>query len=450
VKKWRCKICGYIHEGESAPEICPVCGAGPEDFIVLKDILKSSDKVQIKKLIIIGNGAAGIEAARTIRSHASDVDILVLSEESYSFYSRIHLSTFIGDESQIKDITIFPENWYNEQNISVKLNTKITELDYQKKEIRDERGKKYRYDKLILACGASPFFPPLPGLNKKNIFALRNIEDALRIRKAVESCQSAAVIGGGILGIEAAASLNKLGIKTTIIEIAEHLLSLQLDAAAGTVLQRNLEDRGLAIRCGTKIEKVWGDHEVNSLLLDTGEKITANLILVSTGIRPNTDLAVKAGIRTKRGILVDENMRTSQPDIFAAGDVAEYNGNLFGIWPAAVDQGIIAGKNALGISSTYKSTTPLHILKVAGIELTAVGQKSVVQSEDKEIIHQDAKHYQYVKLIHNSHILKGAIVLGIGGIGFRLEKLIKSKSSIEHMLYELEKSNWDILKKKKK
>ncbi len=449
MKKWRCEICGYIHEGDVPPDICPVCGADTDEFKVIEDILKSSGKAGISRIVIIGNGAAGVEAARTIRAQDNAVEIIIFSEESYPFYSRIHLSTFIADESQIGDSTIFPENWYVEQNITVKLETKITDLNVRKKQIVDEKGEKYSYDKLILACGAAPFLPPIQGRDKKGLFTLRNIKDALKIRNAAKLSEVAVVMGGGILGIEAASSLNKLGINTTIIEIADHLMPLQLDATAASVLQKILKQRGLTIKCGNKVEKIIGNSVVTGILLDNGENIAATFVLLSTGIRPNIDLAQKAGILIKRGILVDENMQTSQPDIFAAGDVAEYNGILFGIWPAAVDQGIIAGFNALGISKSYSANKPLHILKVAGIEMTAVGQKSKVDPQDEEIIHLDEKNFQYVKLIHNSHVLLGALVLGVSGIGFRLEKLIKKQTPIEHMLMDLEKSNWDVFRKKK-
>jgi len=447
--KWRCKICGYIHEGDAPPELCPVCGAGEDEFKIMEDLLKSSNRAEIGRIVIIGNGAAGIEAARTIREQNGSVEILILGEESYPFYSRIHLSTFIGDASQIRDITIFPEKWYDEQNITVRLETKIIDINTQKKQIIDEKGRIYSYDKLILACGAFPFLPPIAGVGKKGVFTLRNIKDALQIRSAVKSCKVAAVIGGGILGIEAASSLNKLGINTTIIEITDHLMHQQLDAAAASLLQKILEQRGLSIRCPNKVEKLLGRRELTGILLDNEETIAATFALFSTGIRPQIDIAKKAGLQTNQGILVNENMQTSQADIFAAGDVAEYDDSLLGIWPAAVDQGIIAGLNALGISSKYSATAPLHILKVAGIEMTAVGQKSRIDPKDKEIVHLDDMNFQYVKLIHNSQILKGAVVLGIRGIGFRLERLIKKQTPIDHLLKDLEKFNWEILKKKK-
>jgi NAD(P)H-nitrite reductase large subunit len=449
LKKWRCKICGYIHEGDTPPGVCPVCGADPTEFKILDDILKSPGRVGVDKIVIIGNGAAGVEAARTIRAHSSTAEILILAEESYPFYSRIHLSTFIADESQIEDITIFPEKWYDEQRIKVKLETRITNLNIEIKEVIDEKGEAYKYDKLILACGASPFLPPTQGMDNKGLLTLRNIKDALKIREVVKSCKVATVIGGGILGIEAASSLNKLGIKTTIIEIADHLMPQQLDASAASVLKQILEQRNLNIRCGDKVEKFIGNGKLTGILLANGDSIVTNLALISTGIQPNIEIANLAGIHTNRGILVNEYMQTNLSDIFAAGDIAEYKGKLFGIWPAAVDQGIIAGTNALAISEKYFINPPLHILKVAGIEMTAVGQKTKIDPSDEELIHLDETNFQYVKLIHNSKILKGALVLGVTGIGFRLEKLIKKQSPIEHMLLDLQKFNWEILKKKK-
>jgi len=447
MKKWRCRICGYIHSGDFPPDICPVCGGTADDFKIMEEFYQQTSKSEIRRIIIIGNGAAGMETARTIRSQNDAVEILILTEESFPFYSRIHLSTFIGDESRVEDITIFPKQWYEEQNISVKLERKITAISPHQKLVTDHTGQEYHYEKLILATGASPFLPDVPGVNKIGVLVLRHLKHALKIREAVKTCRRAVVIGGGILGIEAASSLNKLGIHTTIVEMADHLMPLQLNAKAAEVLQKILQDRGLTILCKTRVTELKGNNELSSVNLDNGKSFSADLALFSTGIKPNITLAKEAGIKTKRGIWVNDKMETSVPHVYAAGDVAECNDALYGIWPAAVDQGIIAGTNALGISQNYSGNMPLHVLKVAGLEMTAVGQKSKVQANDQVIEHLDHKQSQYIALIHNSQILKGAVVLGVAGIGFRLEKLIKKQASIAPILSELEKANWDILKK---
>ena len=357
------------------------------------------------------------------------------------------MSTFIGDESRLEDITIFPEDWYEEQNISVRLKTKITAIKPYQNLVIDHTGQEFTYEKLIIATGASPFLPDLPGEKNNGVFALRNLNDALAIREAIQSKRKAVIIGGGILGIEAASSLNKSGISTTIVEMADHLMPQQLDAAAADILQKILQERGVKILCNARVKALEGNRSLSSLILDNGERLPADMVLFSTGISPNITLAKQASIQTNRGIKVNDKMETSSPNIFAAGDVTEHINTLHGIWPAAVDQGIVAGANALGLSQNYAGNMPLHILKVAGIEMTALGQKYKRQDKDQEILHLNPEKSQYVKLLHNNQILKGAIVLGVPGIGFRLEKLIKKQAPIMPVLSDLHQANWDVIKK---
>jgi NAD(P)H-nitrite reductase large subunit/rubredoxin len=450
MKKWRCRICGYIHEGDSPPETCPVCAAPAEDFVPMEDIFSRPRKSNSSKnFIIVGAGAAGIEAAKTIRSHNETAKILLFSEEPYNFYSRIHLSTFIADNTEIENLTIHPKSWYADQHIEFKPGIRIMEVQPKNYMIRDHQNKEYEYDRLIITTGATPLLPPLKGIEKQGIYSLRNLDDALMIRKALPDKKSVAVVGGGILGIEAASGFNRLGKETHIIEIMPYLMSHQLDKAGAQVLEEILIQRGLKIHCPQKVVEFAGDGRVEAVVLASGEKIPTDTAIISTGVLPNISWLKASDIRTNRGIIVNEYMETNFKDIYAAGDVAEFQDQFYGIWPAAVDQGIIAGLNAVGIKTEYTGTTPLHILKVAGLEMTSVGQKKPILPEDREIIHRYEKPLSYARLIHDNTILKGSITLGIPGIGFRLERLIKNKVSLTPYLSELKQGNWDVLKKKK-
>ncbi len=446
--KWRCKICGYIHEGDTPPNMCPVCGAGPEDFKLLEHTQEQQSKLAITRIIIIGNGAAGMEAARTIREHNKSVEILIFTEESYHFYSRIHLSKFIGKQSKENDIQIYPASWYDEQRITVFLDTPVILISPQDNEIRDSRESTYKYNKLIIATGASAFIPPIEGSSLKGIFSLRNLTDAIKIREKAQNCHSAIIVGGGILGIEAASSLKSIGLSVSIIETAHHLMLQQLDQDASMLLQSILEDKGINFYLNHRVVKFLGVDHLKSAVLDTGKEIKADLALISTGISPNVSLARDADINVNRGIIVNDHLQTNFPNIYAAGDVSEFQGTIMGIWPSAVDQGIVAAKNALGIKTKYTGTVPLHILKVSGLELTTIGQKYKKKSTDKEIKYINKQKRQYLKLIYNRNIILGIIILGIAGIGFGLEKLIKNKTPIKEIMPHLEKGNWDIVKKK--
>lgn len=448
--KWRCKICGYIHEGDAPPNMCPVCGAGPEDFKLLEHIQIRRSKLAIARIIIIGNGAAGVEAARTIRAHNKSVEILIFTEESYHLYSRIHLSTFIGNQSKENDIQIYPASWYDEQRIKVYLDTPIISISPQDNEIRDSRKSTYKYSKLIIATGASPFIPPIEGSSLKGVFSLRNLTDAIKIREKAKNCHNAVIVGGGILGIEAASSLTSIGLSVSIIERAHHLMLQQLDQEASMLLQSILEDKGINFYLNHRVAKFRGVDHLESAVLDTGKEIKADLALISTGISPNVSLAQNADINVNRGIIVNEHLQTNFPNIYAAGDVSEFQGTIMGIWPSAVDQGIVAAKNALGIKTKYTGTVPLHILKVSGLELTTIGQKYKINSTDKEIKYVSKQKGQYLKLIYNREIILGIILLGVAGVGFRLEKLIKNKIPITEIIPHLKKGNWDMVKKKMK
>lgn len=430
--------------------MCPVCGAGAEDFKEHQALFSNFSKKPPSRVIIVGNGAAGMEAARILREKYDPLHITIFTRESFHFYSRIHLSTFIGKNSTPDKIQIFPARWYEEQRISVNLDTTVTTLEPGKKQLTDNRGNRHTFDRLILATGASPFIPPVSGVESDGIFTLRNMQDALTIRTYAEKRHTAVVVGGGILGIEAANSLNRLGLEVTIVELTNHLLPQQMDRKGAAVLLSILEKRGIKVRLSTTVQSFLGKPGVNTVELSDGTHLPAEMVLLSTGIKPDTRLAQEAGINVNQGIIVNDRMETSARDIYAAGDVAEFKGQMWGIWPAAVDQGIVAGMAALGLPVSYHGTTPLHILKVSGIELTAVGQKYIRPPHEEEIIHLNPHGESYLKLIHNSHTLLGAVVLGIPGIGFRLERLIKNRTPIGGILNGLREGRWEVLKQKNK
>jgi nitrite reductase (NADH) large subunit len=448
MKKWRCRICGYIHEGDTPPDYCPICGAKSDEFDAQDEGKKNKSEENLRRIIIIGNGVAGIEAARTIREYNKKVEILIFSEEPYHFYSRIHLSTLLAENSRLGSIQIYDSSWYQEQQIIVYLNNALKSIFPLENKIQDTQGKLYRYDKLIIATGALPFVPPITGINLAGIFTLRNFDQAQQIYTYAKQSQTAIVLGGGILGIEVASSLNKLGLEVSIVEKSDHLMPQQLDIQGGNILKSILESRGIRCYLSVTIKKFTGNHKLHTVHLSNGEIIQTDLAILTAGISPNVKTAQDAKIELNKGILVNEYLQTNFKHIYAAGDVAEFQETIAGIWPAAVDQGIIAAKNALGLKVSYQGSTPLHILKVAGIELTTIGQKYKNKSTDKEIIHFDNQDRKYVKLIHNGKILLGAVVLDVSGIGFHLENLIKNKSSIVGKIFYLERGDWSILKKK--
>ena len=215
------------------------------------------------------------------------------------------MSTFIGDNTSPEDILIYPPSWYADQNIRVFLKTPVLEINPDKNYILDWAGNKYEYDKLIIASGVRPFVPPLNGVEKSGIFTLRNLNDALEIRKFMQQCTDAVIIGGGILGIEAASSLNRNGINVTIVELKNQIMPRQIDKEGSLALQKILEKRGIRFRTSARVQEFKGHPHLNSIVLNNNEEILSQMAIISAGISPNIELAGNAGIRINKGIIVN-------------------------------------------------------------------------------------------------------------------------------------------------
>ncbi len=428
--------------------MCPVCGAEAEYFKELESFFEETSPGTERTVIIIGNGAAGVEAARAIRDRNRKIRIIIFAREKHPFYSRIHLSSFIAEDSLPAQIEIFPPSWYIENDIMVKAGLTVRRIMPDRHCVIDDGGNEHAYDRLIIATGAKPFRPAVEGLGKEGVFTLRNLDDALKIRSWARKSRSAVVLGGGILGVEAASSLLRMGLDVTVVELGDHFLPLQLDRAGGKVLQSILEKRGMRFFLNSTIKRFTGRKTLDAVELNNSRTLPADMAIISVGIIPDITLAQEAGIQVNKGILVNSRMETSVGDIYAAGDVAEFDGSVSGIWPAAVEQGTTAGLSAADVNTDYKGTLPVHILKVSGIDLTTVGKRYSGSPEQEEIVLSDPENGTYVKLVHNKQYLLGAITLGVRGIGFRLEKIIRQCQNISHILPELEKGNWGVLRKK--
>ncbi len=447
MKKWRCIVCGYIHEGDEPPEECPICGVGPEEFeLVEEEEEVTLDSPEVQKVIILGNGAAGMEAARTLRELRPTVQIQVFSDEPFRFYSRIHLSQFIGGDFPEERLYVHPMEWLEEHRILFYPENPVIRVFPEDHRVRDAAGAEHTYDRLIIATGARAFIPPLPGVEKTGVFALRNLSDARRIREYLKHCHTAVVIGGGILGVEVAFSLNQAGLEVTVLERGEYPMHRQLDEVGGNLFRQLLERQGIRFRTHLTVERVVGDGTVRGVETTAGEVISTDMVVFSTGIRSHTELATRAGLEVSRGIVVDDHLRTSHPHIFAAGDVAEFHGTVYGIWPAAVEQGAMAARNALGKETIYTGTLPIHVLKVAGMDLTSLGEKDATKPGQHTTVYLNQQEGQYLKLIHDGVYLQGAITLGIPGVGFRLEKLLKKRVPIRGLIPEIKAGNWKAIK----
>lgn len=363
----------------------------------------------MKKYLIIGNGVAGTTAAEHIRKTDPKGQITIVTDETLPFYYRIRLNEFISGDIKEEALVAKKEEWYRNHRIDLKLDTRMTGADPEKKVAIAGDNQEYPYDVLLVAAGSHSFVPPIRGADKNGVFALRSIQDARDIVTRAGSLQDVILIGGGLLGLEAGNALRKLGKKITVVEFFPRLLPRQLDVDGAGRLQAIMEDMGFSFRLGAKTEEITGEDQVTGVRLEDGETLSAGMVIISAGVRPNLELAEALGLEKDKGIKVDERLRTSRPDVYAAGDVAEFRGFPYGIWPAAMEQGKIAGINMAGGTASYDGTTMANTLKVVGIDLASAGDIDADHKFESQVV-QDEKVYK--KIVIDDHRIIGCIMLG--------------------------------------
>jgi nitrite reductase (NADH) large subunit len=382
-------------------------------------------------IVIIGNGIVGVTAARIIKEKHPETKVSIYSEESSQYYPRPRLYEVLSGEAKPEDIVVFSEEWYRRKGIEVQLNKKALGIDTKRKELLLENQTRVSYDKLLLANGGHSFVPPIKGTDKTGVFTLRTISDALRIKGFTENTKKAIVIGGGLIGLEFAASLRKLGQQVTVVELFPWLLPRQLDHDGATLLKNRIKALGIKLVLGVKIVEILGKKTVSGIILDSGKKVSGELVLVSAGMRSNTELALESGIKVNRGIIVDEHLRTSADDVYAGGDVAEFEGTVYGIIPAALEQASIAAANIVGDEQgIYRGTIPSNTLKIIGIDLTSMGLINPEEPTYEEIKKTDETKGIYKKLVLDKGIIVGAILLGDKKGVTSIRKLIVQETDI--------------------
>jgi len=369
--------------------------------------------------LIIGNGAAGNAAAEALRKHDSDGELHIFSKERYPFYYLPALPKYIAGTKDIRRLVIHDLEWYKKHRINLHLATEIVQVDPEKKTVETGKRQHYRYDKLLLATGGYAFVPPIKGIESESpfslqtmgIFTLRTLDDAEAIKKKATEGGSVVLIGGGLLGLEAGNGLREAGMNVKVVEFFPRLLPRQMDGAGAAILQKQLEEMGFSFYLGAKTQEIIHNSKRSMVVLESGEKLLADLVLISAGVRPELTLAKALGLEIDKGVKVDDRMQTSQPDIYAAGDLVEHRGRFYGIWPACMEQGKVAGAAMAGQEAKYKGTVPANTLKVVGIDLMSVGE---IDAENKfvSLVSLDDKQKIYRKLVIKDDIVIGALFLG--------------------------------------
>jgi nitrite reductase (NADH) large subunit len=437
-KTWVCSMCGYIHYGPEPPDECPVCGADRDQFTLsVEDEMPASTEtpsVTVRKAVVIGAGIAGVSAAEAIRKSASQADITLISSETHLPYYRLNLTRYLAGEINADQLTLHSELWYNLQNIRLLRHMEARTLDLEHKEISLSDGNRIPFDRLVLTTGSRPFVPPFPGASRKNVTTLRTRQDADFILEACQENRKCVCIGGGLLGLETAGALARRGMDVTVLENQAWLLPRQLNETASKRFQAQVQARGIAVRTGVTIRELVGDEYVHGVLLDDGSSLPADVVVISAGVRANLDLARQAGLEVKQGLLVDSTMRTSHPDVFAAGDVTEYHSMLYGLWVPSQVQGTLAGTNAAGQTSEFKEIPRSATLKVLGIELFNIGVISPDAATDRTFeIEIDGHYYCFV---FRGSLLVGSILLGDTAIASKIKKAVEEQHDCSAWIQE--------------
>lgn len=390
-----------------------------------------------KKIVIIGNGAAGHGALEEILSSDTPHQITVITKENEPIYYRPMLSEYLSQALLPNRFFLKSEAWYKENQVDFISGVEVSSLDVCNKRLTLSTKEIVPYDELILATGGFNFIPPMPGATLENVLSLRTLKDANLIKSLIKAEDDVVIIGGGLLGLEIGWQLLKLGAKVTVVEMMERLLPRQLDEEASKHFESKVDATGIRVLKGVQTKELLGDSCVTGVLLGNGQVLKADLVLFSIGIRADVTLAKAAGLNVQRGIVVNDQMMTSEPNVYAAGDCAEHKEINYGIWPEAITQGKIAGANAIGKNSIYEPVIPFNIYHGMDMRLFSIGDVGTDPSKDYDSYSKvEPDHLEKCFFVDNR--LVGAILIGNIGKSAFLKKAMADALSKDEVLKHFE------------
>ncbi|MFN3648853.1 MAG: FAD-dependent oxidoreductase [Armatimonadota bacterium] len=369
-----------------------------------------------ERLVVVGNGMAGARVVQELlaRGGSARYEITVLGEEPHGSYNRILLSDVLRGVREAREIFLHPRSWYAENGVTLRAPCRAVEIDRERRLVRDADGGETPYDRLILAIGSRPLVPEVPGTETPGVFVFRTLDDCRRLAEQVESSRTAVVVGGGLLGLEAAYGLLGLGLEVHLVHRHPHLMERQLDPEASAVLAAAIRGLGIRLHLGRETEAVLGEERVTSLQLEEGDVLPADLVVFACGIRPNVEAAAAAGLAVGRGILVDDQLRSvTDPRIFAVGECAEHGGIVHGLVAPAWEQARVLAEALVGNErAAYAGSRVSTRLKVAGLDVTAMGAVLPDLERDEVVQFLEPRRGIYKKLVIRDGRLAGAILLG--------------------------------------
>ena len=376
-----------------------------------------------QRLVVIGNGMAGARAVEEVlaRGGADRFDIVMFGDEVYGNYNRIMLSNLLNGTQAVDDIMINPLNWYAENNIRLHAGEMVDAIDRGAKVVQSRNGIRAHYDKLLIATGSRAFIPPMAGAYlgegrlKPGVFGYRTIDDCTAIVDYAKKSKVAVTIGGGLLGLEAARAMTVLGCESHVVHLAGHLLEMQLDTTGGGILRKAMEAMGIQVHVKKLTSEVRGANKVEGLTFKDQSSLDCDMVIVAAGIRPNSEIGVRAGLTVERAIVVDNHMRSvDDPDVYVVGECAQHRGRVYGLVAPLWDQGKVFADHITekNKSSVYLGSKLATKLKVMGIELASMGATEASEDRDEVVQYIEPKKGMYKKIIVRDARLVGSILMG--------------------------------------
>jgi nitrite reductase (NADH) large subunit len=376
--------------------------------------MTSADRRSRERLVVVGNGMAAMRTVEALLARAPKrYDVTVIGAEPHPNYNRILLSAVLAGDKTIDEIVIHPHAWYAEHSVRLLTGRPVTAMDRTTKTVSLAGGTAFPYDTLLLATGSKPLVPPISGLDLPGVGVFRDISDAEAMIAASKRHHRAIVIGGGLLGLEAAWGLRRRGMAVTVVHLMPTLMERQLDMTAGEMLRSDLQARGIGFFTNSQTEAILGRERVEGVRLADGRQIAGDLAVIAIGIRPNVDLAAAAGLDVNRGILVGDDMRTSDPQIYAVGECVEHNGRVFGLVAPIWEQAQVCGARLAGDrGAVYLPSPVVTSLKITGVNVFSAGALAAEDDADEELALHDPRRAIRKKLVLREGRLVGCVLYG--------------------------------------
>lgn len=414
IKKWICTICQEVFEGTEAPDICAACGATKDQFTEYIEVTHAYNATSHDHVVIVGNGIAGITVAETIRKYSETTKITIVDRAAHPVYYKPMLSKFIGSDDMPKSFYIHDHIWYEKHNINFLAPVSLVSIQNDDKTILLSNGDHLSYDHLVIATGSDSFMPPIKNNTVEGVFTLRTLDDAIAIKERMKQSSKAIVIGGGLLGLEAAAQMQHAGLDVVVVEMMERILPRQLDENGAAILEKGFYLNDIKIIKGVQVDCIVGESSVTGVKLEDGTVLDCDIVLVSAGVRSLLTPYELIGVECDRGIVVDEFMRTNKRNIYACGDCACFSGMNYAIWPEAVLQGETVALSILGIEKPYETYIPSTILNAMDLSIFSIGHVNVDMKDNaySTIVYENKDKNLYKSLVFYHEHLIGAIIIG--------------------------------------